>query len=147
MSDDARGTLGDDLTIVLRDGDRLVIPPKSNEVTVMGEVHYPASHLFMTQKSLEDYINLSGGYDTASDSEKIYVVKANGQVVPRKATYPFGTSWFHLTDEIDIRPGDTIVVPMAVDHVAPLTLVKDVAQIMFNLAVTISAIKTAGVGL
>ncbi|MDP6416757.1 MAG: SLBB domain-containing protein, partial [Gammaproteobacteria bacterium] len=47
--------------IVLRDGDKLHVPHRSQEVMVLGEVQYATSHLFMGSKARDSYIQLSGG--------------------------------------------------------------------------------------
>ena len=133
--------------IILRDGDRLIVPQQSNEVTVLGEVYYPASHQHKSSLGLEDYIAMSGSYAQMADQEKVYVVKANGQVVPRKAGSPslFGTAWFTgAASTVAINPGDTIVVPMEVAKVAPMTLWKDLSQILSNLSITAATLNTIG---
>jgi len=131
--------------IILRDGDSLIVPQQSNEVTVLGEVHYPASHQHKSSLNLEAYINLSGGYSQSADQDKVYVVKANGQVVPRQpGVSMFGSAWFTGANTVPVNPGDTIVIPMEVDKVAPMTYWKDITQIMSNIAITAATLNTIG---
>ncbi len=131
--------------ITLRDGDQLIIPKQSNEVTVLGEVYYPTSHQFKARLGLQDYINLSGGYAQKADQDRVYVVKANGQVVPTQQTASsFGSSWFTGSTKIGVNPGDTIVVPMEVDKVMPMVLWKDIAQILSNISITAATLNTIG---
>jgi hypothetical protein len=66
----------------------------------------------------------------------IYVVRADGSVSPP-------TGWFGR--EAEMGPGDIIVVPLKVDRVTNLKLFGDVTTILFQLAVTVAALNSAGV--
>ncbi len=131
--------------LMLQDGDHLVIPQRADEVTVMGEVYFPTSHQFVSEKDLESYIQASGGYTGNADDGRVYVVRADGRVTSKQQTGGFpGLGWFSARKEITIGPGDTVVVPMNVEKVAPMVLWKDITQILYNLAVTTTALRTAG---
>ncbi|HFE39452.1 MAG TPA: hypothetical protein ENK06_13740 [Gammaproteobacteria bacterium] len=121
--------------IVLRDGDKLYIPPRTQEVTILGEVQQSTSHLYNANLTREDYINLSGGITYKADSSRIYVVKANGAIVSNE------TSWFAGND---ISPGDTIVVPLDADRMKPLTFWTNITQIVYQLGIAAAAWKTVG---
>ena len=75
--------------IVLKDGDQLIVPDQRQEVTVLGEVQYATSHVFERGLSRDDYINRSGGLSQRADKKRIYVVRANGEVVADS-----GAGWF-----------------------------------------------------
>ncbi|MEL6301963.1 MAG: SLBB domain-containing protein [Pseudomonadota bacterium] len=124
-------------TIRLRDGDSLLIPQTVQEVTVIGEVQYATSHLFDNDLDRDDYISRSGGLTSKADSKRIYVVRANGQVVANS-----GSAWLRRVRGTDIRPGDTIVVPIDADRMAPLTLWSSVTQIVYNLAIAVAAVNS-----
>ena len=132
--------------IVMRDQDHLIIPQKINEITVIGEVFYPTSHQYLTKNSIENYVNLSGGYSQIADKEHIYVVKASGQVISNTPTFNmFGTAWLSGgSNSLPLSPGDTIVVPIKVERIAPLAFWKDITQILYNIAVTSATLKTVG---
>ena len=132
--------------IVLQNEDHLFIPQEINEITVLGEIFHPTSHQYSPENSLENYINLSGGYSQMADQEHIYVVKANGQVLSNTpSTSLFGTAWLTGGNNgIPLAPGDTIVVPMQVNQIAPMVLWKDITQILYNIAVTSATLKTVG---
>lgn len=134
-------------TIILRDKDYLLIPQKINEITVLGEVYYPTSHQYLTTNTIEKYANLSGGYSQMADLDHIYVVKANGQVISNNPTTSLlGSSWLSGSSrDIPLTPGDTIVVPMKIEHIAPMVLWKDISQVIYNIAVTSATLKTVGV--
>lgn len=125
--------------VVLKDKDELVIPSTMQEVTVIGEVFHPTSHLYQSSLSRDDYINQSGGATKKADEKRIYVVRANGAVMA-------GTSsaWFGRGPE-SIKPGDTIVVPMDVERLRPLTLWTSISQIAYQFGLAIAAWNTVGV--
>ena len=120
----------------LEDGDTLTIPRYQPSVTVVGEVQYPTSHFFDNSLDVFEYISRSGGTKPNADSERIYVVKANGQVV-----LPEKSAWFSRGAD-DIDPGDTIVVPIDTDRVDSLTMWSSVTQIMYQAALGIAAISS-----
>jgi len=131
--------------LLLQDGDHLIIPQRNDEVTVMGEVYFPTSHQFLTEQDLESYIQASGGYSRSADDERVYVVRADGRVssVSQNKGFP-GVGWFSSGSSMNIGPGDTIVVPMDVERMAPMAFWKDVSQILYNLAITTTALRAAG---
>src|SRR5690606_15504022 len=75
--------------ITLRDGDELFVPQRSEEVTVLGEVQYPTSHVYRPEFSRRDYLTRSGGFTSRADEKRTYVVRANGEVVVDN-----GGAWF-----------------------------------------------------
>ena len=79
LGDLLRGQGHDD--VVLKDGDELFVPEISQEVTVIGEVQYATSHVYETGLGMLDYIGRSGGTTRRADEKRIYVVRANGEVV------------------------------------------------------------------
>ncbi|MGH8218243.1 MAG: SLBB domain-containing protein [Steroidobacteraceae bacterium] len=125
--------------VVLRNGDRLAVPKFQQEVTVIGEVQSTTSHLYRPGLSRDGYIELSGGMTRQADARHIYVVRANGSVVANA-----GHFWFR-SPNIDIRAGDTIVVPLNTEKLPPLPEWQAVTAILYNLAVASAAIHTFGV--
>lgn len=122
--------------VTVQKGDKLFIPRRPQEVTVLGEVYYPTSHLFDKKLTVNDYVQLSGGVTEKGKKGAIYVVRANGSVSPP-------TGWFSRNAELG--PGDTIVVPLKVDRVSGLKLFGEITTILFQLAVTVAALDAAGV--
>jgi protein involved in polysaccharide export with SLBB domain len=117
--------------IVLKDGDQLIVPDERQEVTVLGEVQYSTSHVFERGLDRDSYIAKSGGTSQRADEKRIYVVRANGEVMPNTG------AWFRR-DSGEIRPGDSIVVPLDVDQ--PLVRWSAITQIVYNLAVAAAAV-------
>ena len=116
--------------ILLKDGDKLVVPKRTQAVTVLGEVQSPTSHVFSAGLTRDDYIQKSGGVTQHADRKRIYVVRANGDVVSGNRS-----GWFRRTQRTDIRPGDTIVVPMDTQKVPWLPLLAAITTIIYNLAI------------
>lgn len=125
------------IDIPLVKGDKLVIPRKSQEVMVVGEVQFPTSHVFNSTYGVFDYIGVSGGLSPKANEDYIYVIAANGAVKPTKK------HWFRGNDP-SINPGDTIVVPLDTYAVNPVTSWMNVSQILFNLSTTAAALKSVG---
>ncbi|MEO0580440.1 MAG: SLBB domain-containing protein, partial [Pseudomonadota bacterium] len=123
--------------IFVRDGDVLFVPPRSQEVTVIGEVQYATSHLWEPSVTRDDYIDRSGGVTVKADERRIYVVRANGEVVVSNRS-----RFFSRSRGFDIRPGDTIVVPLDTDRVKPLVLWSSATQILYNLAIAAAAVNS-----
>jgi polysaccharide export outer membrane protein len=125
-----------DEDVIVRNGDQLFIPRTRQEVSIMGEVGYPTSHLFNPELSVADYIDLSGGLTQRSDVDRTYIIKANGQVVAYDSS-----RWF-FERETALGTGDTIVVPFDVEPVDYLVTWSSVSQILFNLATSVLAIES-----
>ena len=84
--------------LVLRDGDRLVIPQFNNTVSISGEVMYPTNVMYKKGANLNYYINKSGGCSVTAKKKRAFVVHMNGTVS-------------RVRSSKDIQPGCEIVVP------------------------------------
>jgi polysaccharide export outer membrane protein len=129
------GPVGASGDVLLRSGDKLLVPKKTQEITVLGEVQNPTSHVYRAGLSRDDYIDKSGGATQRADRKRIYIVRANGDVVAGGRR-----GWFRRSQAANIRPGDTIVVPLDTERVAPLPLWTSITTIIYNLAIAILAI-------
>jgi polysaccharide biosynthesis/export protein len=123
----------DDVTV--RDGDKLLIPKKNPEITILGEVQSPTSHVFVSGLTRDEYVARSGGTTQKADRKRIYVVRANGDVVSGQRS-----GWFRRSQSAEIRPGDTIVVPLDTERVRSLPVWQAVTTIIYNLAVALLAV-------
>jgi protein involved in polysaccharide export with SLBB domain len=86
--------------ILLREGDVLSVPEKSNIIKISGEVMYPVSMSYEKGKNLSYYISHAGGYSSNASKRKVYGINANGSVVK------LGSNSVKA-----IEPGMEIVVP------------------------------------
>jgi polysaccharide export outer membrane protein len=125
---------GSNSDLMLKSGDRLRVPRRAQEVTVIGEVQNSTSHLYDPAYARDDYLRMSGGTTKKADDKRIYVVRANGSVEAGT-----GSRWFQSAGG-DIRPGDTIVVPLDAERMRPLPLWTSVSTIIYNLAVAVAAV-------
>ena len=92
--------------IELRANDTLFIPKRPNFVMVNGQVYNPAAVSYVPGKNLTWYLRKAGGATPLGNKKDIYVLRADGSVVPR------GDSWMDDNFmELRMRPGDTIFVP------------------------------------
>ncbi|MGB7741051.1 MAG: SLBB domain-containing protein [Steroidobacteraceae bacterium] len=119
--------------LILKTGDRLRIPKRSQEVTIIGEVQNATSHLYTAGLTRDDYLRMSGGVTKKADDKRIYVVRANGSVESGGES-----RWFK--SDAGMQPGDTIVVPLDAERMRPLPLWTAVTTIIYNLAVAVAAI-------
>ena len=135
LKDSMAATPGSERDVVLKDGDRLLVPRVTQEVTVLGEVQSVTSHLYHRDLSRDDYIAMSGGLTPRADDDRVYVVRADGSVVTRG-----GGAWFN--DSVDIHTGDTIVAPLDTERMRPLPLWQAVTTIIYNLAISAAAVSS-----
>ena len=96
--DQALATPGGDEDIVLREGDRIIIPQYSGTVKISGDVMYPNTVAYRDGKSVKYYINQAGGWGNRAKKGHTYIIYMNGTV----ARIGYGTK---------IEPGCEIVVP------------------------------------
>ena len=127
------GDMRDDVT--LREGDVLVIPLRSQEVTVVGEVQYATSHRYDQRLKRDDYIRLSGDMTPRADKKRVYVVRANG------AVQAGGSRWFRGKAS-NMEPGDSVVVPLDTDRLPQLAQWSSITQIIYNLAIAVAAVNS-----
>ncbi|MDH3578250.1 MAG: SLBB domain-containing protein [Gammaproteobacteria bacterium] len=131
------GIGGSAADVEMRDGDTLLVPTQPQVVSVLGETQQNTSHLFRDNLSRDEYIGLSGGLTRRADKKLIYVVRANGAVVAGNRS-----RWLGRGSNTEIRPGDTIVVPLDTDRMRPLTFWGNVTQILYQGAIAVAAVKT-----
>jgi len=122
--------------ISLRDGDRVVIPPRHDSVSVIGEVQLATSHRYNSDLGVSDYLSMSGGTKQKADIDRIYVIRANGAVEP----FQQRRGWFSQNRATEMRPGDTIVVPLDSGYKDNMQLWVSSTQIIYQLAVAAAAI-------
>jgi protein involved in polysaccharide export with SLBB domain len=92
--------------IELRSGDTLLIPKRPNFVMVSGQVFNPVAISYVPGKDLGWYLRKAGGSTRSGNKKDIYVLRADGSVVPRGNGWT-GSNYMSL----HMRPGDTVFVP------------------------------------
>jgi len=116
---------GNVANIRLEEGDIIVIPQKSDVVTVSGEVLIPQAMVFAQNVSIKDYIKRAGGFAQRADEQKLVIRHPNGKV-------DIGTN-------LRVKPGDQIIVFPKVDPKQRQN-VKDWIQIIYQIAISAKAV-------
>lgn len=89
---------GGDYDIVLRDGDRIIVPEYNGTVKISGNVQFPNTVAFNEKKGYKYYINKAGGFGNRAKKSKTFIIYQNGTM----AQVGRGTK---------VEPGCEIVVP------------------------------------
>ena len=97
---DAMKNPGSSSDIVLRDGDRIIIPVFNNTVKINGEVMFSNTTPYVKGKNFKYYIERAGGYSQKAKKNKVYVVYMNGSVARAKRS-----------SSKQVQPGCEIIVP------------------------------------
>ncbi len=109
----------------MEDGDVIVIPPKSDVVTISGEVQVPQAVVYAVNATLFDYIAQAGGYTERANRENLVIVKPNGKVM--------------MGANLRIDAGDQIMVYPELDT-KDVQFTKDIVQIVYQIAVAAKAV-------
>ncbi len=123
--DDMKKFENSEYDIELEEGDEIIIPRKPSVVNVAGAVMMAGSYVY-TSSSWKHYISMAGGYASYADKKRAFVLRFDGSAEKLKAGI-FG---------MKIEPGDTIVVPEDFTRINWLREIKDITQIITNLALT-----------
>jgi protein involved in polysaccharide export with SLBB domain len=85
--------------IPLADGDIIVIPAKGQSVSVFGQVVNPGLYSYVPGWTMEQYIDMAGGYNWNARRHKVRIIKSKHR------------EWMDGEDDAPIQPGDQIFVP------------------------------------
>lgn len=116
--------------IQLEAGDSLFVPEFNNTVSVIGEVRQPGNFRYDADRNVLDYLELAAGTTVRASQEETYLVRANGSiqgVSTNKSLLSFTSS---VADEL--KPGDTIVVPINEEYQPTLSRYKEVSTVVFQ---------------
>lgn len=131
--DKALANPGSDYDVILREGDRLVVPEYSGTVKINGNVMYPNTVAYTSGKSYKWYINEAGGYGNGAKRSKAFILYQNGKV--SKAS------------KGKVEPGCEIIVPnktrSANDNISMISnLGTSLATMVTMIATVTNLIKT-----
>ncbi len=126
--------------IELEEGDSLFVPSNPQSVQVIGAVYNQTAFVYDKGKSASRYIDLAGGYTRNADKKSSYILKADGTAVRPRGGF-LSISWNKDSNEWEfgsrnLEPGDTIVVPEKLEKIAWMREIKDITQILYQIAVT-----------
>lgn len=71
---------GSDYDLVMREGDKIIVPEYNNTVTISGNVLYPNTVAYKKGKKASYYINQAGGFGNRARKHSTYIVHMNGTV-------------------------------------------------------------------
>ncbi len=71
---------GGDEDVVLREGDRIIVPQFTNTVKISGDVMYPNTVGFEQGKNTKYYVNQAGGYGNRARKSHAIIIYMNGKV-------------------------------------------------------------------
>ena len=123
--------------MTLENGDRFVIPPVPDVITVIGAVYNQNSFLYVPGRTGGAYLLQAGGPNRDADRRHEFVIRANGDVLSKDA----GNSvWHNGFEHLRLNPGDTVVVPEKTFKPSALRGVIDWSQVFSQFALGAAAI-------
>jgi protein involved in polysaccharide export with SLBB domain len=127
----------------LEDGDTIHIPSRPGFVTAVGEVYNENAIIYRPGRTVGDVLKTAGMSDNAEPGNA-FVLRADGSV---KAARDSG-SLFSLGgfDDLELMPGDTVVVPAKLDRRTGWTKfmagLKDWTQVLYQMGLGAAAWKS-----
>jgi protein involved in polysaccharide export with SLBB domain len=94
--------------VMIRDGDVLIVPKKTDYITVNGQVFNPTAVSYRPGRSAKWYLSQAGGMTQLANKKAVFVIRADGSVLAAKNNSGF---WNGDPLNTSLRPGDSIVVP------------------------------------
>jgi protein involved in polysaccharide export with SLBB domain len=123
----------------IKEGDDLFIPERNNVVYVYGETSTEGAVMFSENKSVEYFVDKSGGYKKFADNESIYILHPNGESQLYRSKRNIFES--RPKSEVTIYPGSIIFVPRALDESAPRRLATQAyVSILGNLGIALASL-------
>lgn len=127
--------------LVIKDGDKLSIPEKTDNIYIYGEVSYEGAIRFMPSKQLSYYINKSGGLKENADDKAIYVLHPNGDTqrsVIKKSLFE------NRPDKnLTLHPGSVIFIPRAIENSASNRLAAQAyVSILGNIGIALASLSS-----
>ncbi len=120
--DKALANPGSDADVVLREGDRIIVPQYNSTVKINGEVMYPNTVGYQKGKSISYYIDQAGGFSSKAKKGRTYIIYMNGMVAK-------------VGHNVKPQPGCEIVVPQRSNNRLSTTEI-------FSLGTSITGIAT-----
>ncbi len=116
-----------DANIVLRAGDRLILPQYTATVKINGAVMYPNTVAYKKGKNPRYYINAAGGFSQNAYKSKAFVIYMNGMVSK-------------VSQGAKIQPGCEIVVPSKISRKMSIAETMSLGTGMASIAAMIATI-------
>ena len=118
---------GSDADIILREGDRLVIPQYNGTVKINGAVMFANTVAYENGKKASYYIDQAGGFASDALKSKAYIIYMNGKVAK-------------LSHGAKVQPGSEIVVPAKLKRKMSTAEMMSMGTSMSSIAAMIATI-------
>ncbi len=128
-------------SLVLKDGDRITIPEKSDHIYIYGEVNYEGALKFNDTEDLSFYINKSGGLKENANEKAIYVLHPNGD--SQRASLTRNLFQNAPSNKMVLYPGSIIFVPRTIDDSASNRLAAQAyVSILGNIGIALASLSS-----
>ncbi|MGH9615364.1 MAG: SLBB domain-containing protein [Acidobacteriaceae bacterium] len=121
----------------LEDGDTFYVPARPSTVQVSGAVYNASAFRFQTGKRLIAYLAAAGGPTREADKKRIYVIRADGDVISRQSRNNHTHGKF---DNLRLLPGDAIIVPEKITVSSKMNNILQATQLTSQTALTAAAL-------
>ena len=118
---------GSDADMILREGDRLIVPQYNSTVKINGAVMYANTVAYEKGKSIFRYIDEAGGFASDANKSKAYIIYMNGKV----AKVGHGAK---------VQPGCEIVIPAKMKRKMTAAEMMSMGSSMSSIAAMIATI-------
>ena len=118
---------GSDADMILREGDRLIVPQYNGTVKINGAVMYANTVAYEKGKSVKKYIDEAGGFANDAQKNKAYIIYMNGKV----AKVGHGAK---------VQPGCEIVIPSKLKRKMSIAETMSLGTSMSSIAAMIATI-------
>lgn len=118
---------GSDADMILREGDRLIVPQYNGTVKINGAVMYANTVAYEKGKSVKKYIDEAGGFASDAQKSKAYIIYMNGKV----AKVGHGAK---------VQPGCEIVIPSKLKRKMSVAETMSLGTSMSSIAAMIATI-------
>lgn len=125
----------------VKEDDHLFIPEINNVVYVYGETSSEGAVMYSENKSVDYFVQKSGGYKQFADKESIYILYPNGE----SQLYSIKRNIFESSPKstISIKPGSIIFVPRELDKTTPRRLATQAyVSILGNLGIALASLSS-----
>ena len=127
--------------LALENGDRFTVPSAPATINVVGAVYNQNSFVYQEGRTVSHYLRLAGGPNRNADSKYSFIIRADGSVVSQPTVKKaFGSLSSSTFSQLQLNPGDTIVVPDKTLRPSKLRNFMDWTQIFSQLALGAAAI-------
>jgi protein involved in polysaccharide export with SLBB domain len=124
--------------VSLEDGDRLLVPSRPSTVGVVGAVYNQNTFLFKEGKTVQDYLQQSGGGTRSADGKRLFIVRADGSVLSKQMHRGLWKGRFESTR---LMPGDSIVMPERIRASSFMRGIRDWSQVFSQFALGAAAVR------